>query len=271
MIDSIYLPEMTEIVEAEMVSQHEKLFRLRFRDGRSLGHKPCQFVEVSILGTGEAPISVSSPPYITDSFDLCVRACGNVTNALHRLGAGDTVGIRGPFGNGVDLEEFVGRDLVFVAGGIGIVPLRSLIAEAVRRAGEFKSLTVVYGAKTPEELLFADEFAEWERHANCLITVDRKAPGWNGHVGVVTTLLTDLDLNSDLTTAFIVGPPIMYRFVLLELFQKGIAHHDILMSLERRMKCGVGKCGHCQINGLYVCQEGPVLRYSQAVKLSEAV
>ena len=271
MVDSIYLPEMTEIVEATMVSPLEKLFKLRFRDGRPLGHAPCQFVEVSVLGVGEAPISISSPPNVTDHFELCVRACGNVTNALHTLGAGDTVGIRGPFGEGVDLGDFAGKDLLFIGGGIGIVPLRSAIAESINRPSDFGKISVLYGAKSPEELLFSDEFAAWSEKADCQITVDRGDDDWTGHVGVVTTLLNSMDLDPDNTIAFIVGPPIMYRFVLLELFQKSIPHRNILMSLERRMKCGVGKCGHCQINGFYVCREGPVFRYSQAEKLSEAV
>ena len=271
MVDSIYLPEMTEIIEATMVSEHEKLFKLRFRDGRPLGHAPCQFVEVSVLGVGEAPISVSSPPHVTDYFELCVRACGNLSNALHQLGPGDMVGIRGPFGNGVDLDEHVGKDLLFVAGGIGVVPLRSLIAEAVNRSEEFGKITVLYGSKNADELLFENEIEAWAESAECMITVDQESEGWSGHVGVVTTLMTDLDVEPDNTMAFIVGPPIMYRFVLLELFQKSIPHSNILMSLERRMKCGVGKCGHCQINGFYVCREGPVFRYSHAEKLSEAV
>jgi len=272
MVESLYLPEMTEIIEAEMVTEHEKFLKLRFRDGRPLGHNPFQFIEVSVLGIGEAPISVSSPPHVTDHFELCIRNTGNVTNALHQLGAGDSVGVRGPFGQGVQPGDFKGKDLLFIGGGIGIVPMRSMIAEVVANAQDYGKITVLYGAKTPDELLFLDEFDQWKAAgAECLVTVDNDAEGWNGNVGVVTTLMPDLDVDPDNTFAFIVGPPVMYRFVLLELFQKSIPHRHILMSLERRMKCGVGKCGHCQINGVYVCQEGPVFTYSQASKLTEAV
>ena len=272
MVQSLYVPELTEIIEARMVSPFEKFYRLRFRDGRPLGHNPCQFVEVSVLGIGEAPISISSPPHVSDHFELCIRAAGNVTNTLHTLSAGDMVGIRGPFGHGVDTEELKGKDLFFVAGGIGVVPLRSLIAEVMNKPDDYGTISIIYGAKTPGELLFLDEFKEWEaRGADCKITVDRAEDSWAGNVGVVTTLMPEVEVDPENTMAFIVGPPVMYRFVLLELFQKSIPHRNILMSLERRMKCGVGKCGHCQINGFYVCQEGPVFRYSQANKLTEAI
>jgi len=272
MVASLYVPEMTEIIEARMVSPQEKFFKLRFRDGRPLGHAPCQFVEVSVLGIGEAPISISSPPQVADHFELCIRAVGNVTRALHMLGPGDAVGIRGPFGNGVDVEELKGKDVLFIAAGLGLVPLRSLIGALLDKPKDYGKVTILHGAKTPKELLFLDEFDGWRaRGADCRVTVDRPAEGWDGHVGVITTLMPSLEIDADNTYAFIVGPPVMYRFALLELFQKSIPHRQILMSLERRMKCGVGKCGHCQINGFYVCQEGPVFRYSQASKLTEAI
>jgi sulfhydrogenase subunit gamma (sulfur reductase) len=272
MSESLYLPERAEIVEARMVTPFEKLFTLRLADGRPLGHVPCQFVEVSVLGIGEAPISVSSPPYDSSTFELCIRATGNVTNALHTLVAGDSIGIRGPFGQGVDASLLKGKDLVFVAGGIGLVPLRSLIGEVMNTPEDYGNVSVLYGAKDPAELLFSDEIDRWRSAgATCDVTVDRGDEGWDGHVGVVTTLMTDMDIDPETTVAFIVGPPIMYKFVLLELVRKGMHNRSIQMSLERRMKCGVGKCGHCQINGVYVCKEGPVFSYSQAEKLTEAV
>ncbi len=272
MTESLYLPEQADILEARMVTPFEKLFKLRLPDGRPLGHDPMQFVEVSLLGIGEAPISVSSPPHVADEFELCIRATGNVTNALHKLSAGDSVGIRGPFGHGADADELTGKDLLFVAGGIGIVPLRSLIGEVMNDPARYGNVTVIYGAKDRADLLFPDEIERWRAAgADCRITVDMADETWSGPVGVVTTQMTDLSLDVENTAAFIVGPPVMYKFVLLELLQKGMPHRSIRMSLERRMKCGVGKCGHCQINGVYVCQEGPVFSYSQAGRLTEAV
>jgi sulfite reductase subunit B len=270
---SIYLPTLAEIVRTEQLSQMEKLFDIRLKNGRELGHQPGQFVEVSLFGIGEAPISISSSPTKKGSFEIAVRAVGNVTKALHTLEQGATVGIRGPFGKGFPVDELNGKDILFVAGGIGLVPLRSLINYVLDHRSDFGQVQVLFGAKTPAEQLFLDELAKWRTRKDMeyLETVDRADDRWKGNVGVITTLFPKIKIDPKKTVAVIVGPPIMYRFAILEAQVKGIPDEQIIVSLERRMKCGVGKCGHCQINNLYVCQEGPVFRYARIKDLREAI
>jgi sulfite reductase subunit B len=271
--NSIYLPSLAEIVRTEPLTQMEKLFEIRLKNGQELGHQPGQFVEVSLFGIGEAPISVSSSPTKKESFELAVRATGNVTKALHNLDRGATIGIRGPFGKGFPVADLKGKDILFVAGGIGLVPLRSLINYVLDHRSDFGQIQVLFGAKTPAEQLFLDELAKWRTRKDLeyLETVDRPDDKWKGNVGVITTLFPKIKINPKKTVAVIVGPPIMYRFAILEAQVKGIPDEQIIVSLERRMKCGVGKCGHCQINNLYVCQEGPVFTYARIKDLKEAI
>lgn len=272
-LNSIYLPQLAEIIRTEQLTKMEKLFEIRLLNGQDLGHQPGQFVEVSLFGIGEAPISISSSPTKKGSFELAVRAVGNVTNALHRLDKGAIIGIRGPFGKGFPVEEMKGRDILFVAGGIGLVPLRSLINYVLDKRSDFGRVLILFGAKTPAEQLFLNELALWRRRSDLEYweTVDRADGKWQGHVGVITTLFPKININPEKTVAVIVGPPVMYRFAILEAQVKGIPDEQIIVSLERRMKCGVGKCGHCQINHLYVCQDGPVFKYAQIKDIKEAI
>ena len=274
MTTSIYEPEMARLTKVEQAGPLEKLFTIELPDGRNLGHDPGQFVELSILGVGEAPISItSSPSRSNGSFELCVRQVGDVTNALHQMEAGDKVGIRGPFGHGFPIEKMRGKDVLFAPGGLGLAPLRSLINQVLDERSMFSRVIILCGAKRPEELLFRDELDEWvERDdVECHITVDRGNDEWDGHVGVITTLFPKVNINSRNTVAVTCGPPIMYRFVLIEMLGKGIPETQIYLSLERRMKCGVGKCGHCQINNLYCCQDGPVFNYADIKGIEEAL
>ena len=269
---SIYLPRLAEIVRTEPLTKMEKLFEIKFQNGQELGHQPGQFVEVSLFGIGEAPISVSSSPTKKGSFELAVRGVGNVTRALHTLDRGAMLGIRGPFGKGFPVEEMKGKDILFVAGGIGLIPLRSLIHYVLDHRSDFGRVLVLFGAKTPAEQLFLGELSNWRasKEMEYWETVDRSDGKWKGNVGVITTLFPKVTIDPGKTVAVIVGPPIMYRFAILEAQVKGIPDDQILVSLERRMKCGVGKCGHCQINHLYVCQDGPVFRYARIKDLKEA-
>jgi NAD(P)H-flavin reductase len=265
---------MGRLLNVEQVGPQEKLFTVELADGRSMGHEPGQFAMVSVLGVGEAPFVItSSPSRSNGTFELCVRRVGDVTNALHNLQAGDTLGFRAPLGKGFPIEKMRGKDLLFAPGGIGLPPLRSLINQVLDERGSFGRVIILYGAKRPEELLFRDELAEWVARddVECLITVDRGDETWDGHVGVITTLFGDINVNPRNTVAVTCGPPIMYRFVLMELLGKGIPETQIYLSLERRMKCGVGKCGHCQINNLYCCQDGPVFTYAQVKGIEEAL
>ncbi len=270
---SLYLPTLAEVVRTESLTKMEKLFEIKFKNGRDLGHQPGQFVEVSLFGIGEAPISVSSSPTKKGSFELAVRAVGNVTQAMHNLEKGAVLGIRGPFGQGFPVQEIKGKDILFVAGGIGLVPLRSLINYVLDNRSDFGRVLVLFGAKTPGEQLFLNELAKWRssKAMEYLETVDRADDQWKGNVGVITTLFPKIAIDPKKTVAVIVGPPVMYRFAILEAQVKGIPDDQIIVSLERRMKCGVGKCGHCQINDMYVCQEGPVFRYSKIKDVKEAI
>jgi NAD(P)H-flavin reductase len=252
----------------------EKVFTIELPHGQSLGHRPGQFVQVSLFGIGEAPISISSSPSRSNgTFELCVRQVGDVTRALHKLDTGATLGIRGPFGNGFPLDEFKGKDILFAPGGMGLPPARSVINQVLDDRGSFGRVIILYGAKTPPELLFRDELEAWSRRDDVefQVTVDRGDAQWKGNVGVITTLFPKITVNPRNTVAITIGPPVMYRFVLMELIGKGIPDEQIWMSLERRMKCGVGKCGHCQINNLYCCQQGPVFSYAQIKGVEEAV
>jgi len=265
---------MAEIVSTRALTARERSFSIRLADGSLLGHLPGQFVEVSVFGVGEAPISVSSSPTRPgDAFELCIREAGSVTGALHRLSAGSTIGIRGPYGRGFPVEELKGRNLLFVAGGLGLVPLRSLIDYVVDNRGLFGEVTLLYGSRTPTDMLFADELERWRASGGFRIetTVDLADGAWTGNVGVITKLFDYVDIDPARTVALVVGPPVMFRFVLKSILAKGVYESCIYLSLERRMKCGVGKCGHCQVDDVYVCQKGPVFPYTSLRKLQEAL
>ncbi len=271
---SIYLPTQSRILEVQPLTKLEKLFTIELPGGIALGHKPGQFVEVSLLGVGEAPISISSSPSRSNgSFELCIRRAGDLTSVLHRMTSGETIGIRGPFGRGFPFERFRGKDMLFAPGGLGLAPLRSLINQVMDERGNFGRVIILYGARHPSELLFTNELAEWQARDDIELhlTVDRADDNWKGNVGVITTLFPKVDIHPRNTVAVTIGPPIMYRFVLMELLGKGIPEGNIWLSLERRMKCGVGKCGHCQINHLYTCQSGPSFSYAEIKHLAEAL
>lgn len=272
--DSIYMPTPARIIETEEMTEIEKLFKIELPDGYSLAHRPGQFVEVSLLGIGEAPISISSSPSRSNGhFELCVRNAGRVTNAMHQLSAGDLVGIRGPFGRGFPIERFRGKDLLFVPAGLGLAPLRSMINEVLDDRGKYGRVIVMYGTRSPDLILFRDELQEWQERDDIelYVTVDRGDETWDGNVGVITTLFPKVRIHPRNMVALVVGPPVVYKFVLMELLGKGIAEGNIWFSFERRMKCGVGKCGHCQMHHIYTCQSGPSFSYSDVKYLEEAL
>ncbi|MDO8568905.1 MAG: 4Fe-4S dicluster domain-containing protein [Dehalococcoidales bacterium] len=269
----LYTPRPAELVKIEELTPREKVFEFRFKDGKKLDQRPGQFVEVSLMGIGEAPISVSSSPTRDGTFQLAVRNVGDVTGALHKLQKGTVVGIRGPFGNGFPLEALRGKDILFIAGGIGLFPLRSLVQYTLDNRASFGKIFVLFGARSPAERLFLGELADWKQRTDIEFheTVDKGDAAWKGNVGVITTLIPKVQIDPKRTMAVVVGPPIMYRFVIAELKKRDLPDDNIIVSLERRMKCGVGKCGHCQINGVYVCQEGPVFTLAQLRNLREAI
>lgn len=274
MVSSIYLPEPARILDVQQMTALEKLFTLEFFGGRSLGHQSGQFVTVSALGIGEAPISISSSPSRSNgTFELCIRKAGDLTGVLHQKKAGDTLGIRGPFGQGFPLKKFQGKDILFAPGGLGLAPARSVINQVLDERGKYGRVTILYGARTPAELLFKGELEEWDKRddVDLHVTVDQPDDDWTGNAGVITTLFSKVSVYPRNTVAITIGPPVMYRFVLMELLGKGIPETSIWLSLERRMKCGVGKCGHCQINDLYACQSGPSFSYAEIKAVEGAI
>ncbi|MFO8081908.1 MAG: FAD/NAD(P)-binding protein [Armatimonadota bacterium] len=273
-ITRFYQPEMARVIAKQRLTEMMVLLRLQLHSGEPLDHDPGQFLQISLPGYGEAPISFCSSPTQTESFELCVAAVGNLSEAMHDLRPGNFVGVRGPYGHGFPIDDMRGRDVLCIAGGIGLAPLRSLINYVADRRSDFGRMILVYGARIPAEQLFKDDLAIWDARDDfeTLYTVDEPDDTWTGRTGVVTIPLRDeVEIDAPETTAAVVGPPVMYRFVAAELLDKGMVEHDILFSLERRFKCGMGKCGHCQLNDLYVCQDGPVFRYTDLIGRSEAI
>jgi NAD(P)H-flavin reductase len=272
-----YQPKLARIVRIHRMVPDNYLFQLRFADdavAEGWEHRPGQFVELSVIGTGEVPISISSPPTHRGILELCVRRVGRVTSSLYRLPTNAMVGIRGPFGNGFPIEEMEGNDLLIIAGGLGMAPLRSLLWYALDHREKFNHITLMFGARTPAEMLFREEMLSLVEveDLTTLLTVDRDPSGtWKQHVGLLPTLFEKATIDPSRTYAAVVGPPIVYKFVLAELLKLNFHKDRILMSLERRMKCGVGKCGHCSVGYKYTCIHGPVFTYWDAINLPEIV
>lgn len=274
-VQTIYVPTSCSVASVADLTPTEKIFRIKMPQGKNLGHKPGQFVQVSLLGVGEAPISIASSPTRNGYFELGVRRAGTVTGAMHQLQPGDGIGIRGPFGTFFDVEDLDGKDLLLISGGCGLAPMRSLIQYCEDKRGEFGKVTILYGAKTPADVLFKDEVAAWQKMDifDCRATVDEVPEGisYDGTVGLITTLIPPLDIEPNNTMAVIVGPPVMYKFVIAELRKKGLTEDKMIVSLERYMKCGIGKCGHCAIEHLYCCLDGPVFRLNEISGLRGAI
>ena len=273
-MENIYLPHLTKIAEVRRETADTLTFRLRFADPeirRSFRFKPGQFVEVSVFGVGEAPIGFASGPDSGDGFEITVRSLGSVTRTLHRLGPGGWVGIRGPYGNSFPVEEAKGLDILIIGGGIGLPPLRSLIEAILQERNAFGTITILYGARTSRDRVNKNELDRWRSRGDLILleTVDVGDETWTGPVGVVTTLFKQITVDPSRTIAYTCGPPIMIKFVIQDLLKMGLAEDRIVSTLERYMKCGVGKCGHCAIGPKYVCVDGPVFTYRQLRDLPE--
>ncbi|MFH1613285.1 MAG: FAD/NAD(P)-binding protein [bacterium] len=272
-MESLYIPKIGIITDIKQMTAMEKWFKIELEENKNLEHSPGQFAEISIFGVGEAPISISSSPTQKGFFEICVRKAGNFTSVLHTLKEGDKIGIRGPFGHGFPVDELKGKDLLFIAGGLGIAPLRSLINFVLDKRKDFGKVVILLGCKEPKQLLYTDEIEKWEKltdiHFQC--TVDKTAPDWKGNIGLITELIPKVDIDIKQTYCIICGPPIMYKFVIIKLMEKKIPDNQIFLSLERHMKCGLGKCGHCQINNYYCCQDGPVFSYDKIKEIEGAI
>jgi len=270
----IYLPQTATITDKSDMTAVDTFYRFKMDSGKDLGHKAGQFVEISLPGIGEAPISISSSPTRKGLFEMVIRRLGNVTNALYRLQVGDKVGIRGPYGTTFPVEGALkGKDILFVGGGCGLVPLRSAIQYVMDNRKDYGRVIILSGCRTPADRQFPGEGEQWRAQGNVefLETVDQGTGGWQGHVGVITTLFSKITLGDGQWTSLVCGPPVMYKFVIKELKKLSFADENIYVSLERRMKCGLGKCGHCQVNGVYACQDGPVFRLKDILDIPEAL
>ncbi len=272
-----YQPHLARIVRIYRMVEDNYLFTLRFQDheiGRNFSHQPGQFVMVSVPGAGEAPISIASSPSRPGTLDLCVRRAGRVTNAIYRLHTNDMVGLRGPYGNGYPIAKMAGDDLLLAAGGLGMAPLRSLLWFALDNRGLFGNITLMYGAKTPALMLFREELDSLADRADLklLLTVDADPTGtWKHSIALLPKMFDQAQLVPARTYAAVCGPPVVYRFVLQRLLELNFSKDRILMSLERRMKCGVGKCGHCSVGYKYTCLHGPIFTYWDAINLPEMI
>ncbi|MHC4460544.1 MAG: FAD/NAD(P)-binding protein [Planctomycetota bacterium] len=225
-----------------------------------------QFVELTLPGEGEAPFTPSSSPADSEKMDITIMEAGRVTALLHRCSKGQKVGIRGPFGNGYPIDDFVGKQIYIVGGGVGLAPIRSLFLTLVDRIKDFKSVVCRFGARTPDDFIYKNTlFGPWQKIAGVKIklTVDEANGDWDGSVGVVTTILAPRDVNIKNAVAVVCGPPIMMKFTTLKLLEFGFAAKDIYLSMEKNMSCGIGKCGHCMLGKYYVCKDGPVFTYEQ--------
>ena len=271
-----YRPWPARITSITELTATEKLFEFRLVDEcirNAFHHEPGQFVELSIFGVGEAPISISSSPSKSGFIELCVRRAGRFTEALHKMQCGDIVGIRGPFGRGFPFEKMRGHDILLVAGGLGIAPLRSLINNIHDERSDFGKVTIVYGSRTPQDIMFRDQFEMWRHRTDfdLRLTVDHGDDTWDGPVGVVTEPMKTLEIDPDNTFGAVCGPPVMYKFVIEEMRRLGIGYDRIYLDFERRMKCGMGKCGHCQIGHQYACVDGPVFNYWEAKNIQGSI
>jgi NAD(P)H-flavin reductase len=252
--------EMNDIKTFELVFQDlEAMKNFKYRCG--------QFAEISVFGAGECPIGIASSPMDEGYIQFTVKKVGVVTTALHNCEEGTVIGVRGPFGNGFPLERMEGRNVVIVGGGFAFTTLRSLTNFILHEANRdrFKDVTVIYGARNPGELIYKYDLEAWGKRddINLNVTIDRAVPGWTGLVGFVPAVLKEVAPSSDNAIAIVCGPPIMIRFTMPVLDELGFPHDEVFISLEMRMKCGIGKCGRCNIGDKFVCKDGPVFAYKE--------
>ncbi len=260
---NIYLPKPCPILEITLETSVEKTFKFKVDRPPSFG----QFYEVSLPLVGEAPISVSD--FGLDWIELTIRRVGSLTEEIHKLNIGDNVFLRGPYGNTFPVDSFKGKHLVAVAGGCGLSPIRSVINYFYQHLDSLAHFEVLMGFKTPTDIMFKRDIEKWEKKFRSIITVDQGCDIWQGkNVGLVTDYVKHIDFShKENMVVVIVGPPIMIKFTAERFVSMGIPKKDIIVSLERRMSCGLGKCGHCKIDSTYICCDGPVFTYDQAEKM----
>ncbi len=265
-----------EILNVIRLTDMEKLFQVRILDegeSKRFSFLPGQFVMVEVPGYGEIPISISSSASRTGYLELCIRRVGIVTGALHRAKRGARIGIRGPFGTHFPIETMKGHDVLLIAGGLGLAPLRASIFAVIENRADFENVHILYGTKSPDQLLFDYQYEEWSRidDIDLQVIVEEPEGEWTGPVGLITKLLDGIEIDPQRTFAIVCGPPVMFKFVCGQLSEQGMPMRRMFVSLERRMHCGMGKCCRCNIGSTFTCMEGPVFDYWTVMNLKEAI
>ena len=267
---NIYLPNLVTIADIINETPDVRTFRLVFQDEAvrdSFSFRAGQFAEYSVFGAGEVTFCIASAPTRAGYIECTFRGVGRVTESLRNLEQGDTMAVRGPYGNSFPIEEFYGKNLVFVAGGIALPPLRTLICNCLDQRDKFGDITIVYGARTEADLVYKQELAEWQERSDVRLvkTVDPvgESPTWDGKVGFVPTILEEAAPTAENSIALLCGPPIMIKYTLPVLEKLGFTDEHVYTTLENRMKCGLGKCGRCNVGNVYVCKDGPVFTAKQ--------
>jgi NAD(P)H-flavin reductase len=268
------MPELMEVLDVRQHTPAIKSAKIRFRDAgraKDFSFRVGQFGIFSAFGYGESTFNICSSSDWKDHIEFCFRRTGKVTDALWRISPGDTVGFRGPYGNAYPMQAWEGKNLIFVGGGIAMPPIRCAIWYAIENREKYGDITIVYGARTPAELVYREELAAWAKHPRVRVIrcVDpgRETPDWDGEIGFVPTVVEKAAVPGANAVALVIGPPVMIKFTLPVLAKMGLSDADIYTSLENRMKCGVGKCGRCNCGPLYVCKEGPVFTLEQLKRL----
>jgi sulfhydrogenase subunit gamma (sulfur reductase) len=269
-----YLPELVTIQKIIDETPNIKSYQVVFNDlerMKNFSFQPGQVGQLSVFGVGESTFVINSSPTRMDYLQFSVMKAGEVTAAIHDLYVGDQIGLRVPLGNWFPYEEMKGKKILFIGGGIGLAPLRTLILFMLDNRADYKDITIIYGARTPPDLCYKDDLKEWESRSDVelILTVDNEYPGWEKRIGFVPTVLNEVAPSPDDTVAITCGPPIMIKFVLQNLAKLNFRDEDVITTLERRMKCGVGLCGRCNIGSKYVCKDGPVFSLAQLKELPE--
>jgi NAD(P)H-flavin reductase len=269
-----YLPELVTIQKIIDETPNIKSYQVVFNNlekMKGFSFQPGQVGQLSVFGVGESTFVINSPPTRMDYLQFSVMKAGEVTAAIHDLYVGDQIGLRAPLGNWFPYEEIKGKKILFIGGGIGLAPLRTLILFMLDNRADYKDITIIYGARTPPDLCYKDDLKEWESRSDLelILTVDNEYPGWDKRIGFVPTVLNEVAPSPDDTVAITCGPPIMIKFVLQNLAKLKFRNEDVITTLERRMKCGIGLCGRCNIGSKYVCKDGPVFSLAQLKELPE--
>ncbi|MBU3161169.1 anaerobic sulfite reductase subunit AsrB [Clostridium frigoris] len=259
---NIYIPFISKILKISKHTETDYTFRMEFRGDV----KPGQFFEVSIPKFGESPISVSEIG--EDYVDLTIRHVGTVTDVIHSFSVGGTLFLRGPYGNGFDIELYKNKEIIVAAGGTGLAPVKGIVNYFAQNPKQCKDFNLMAGFKSPEDILFKENFKLWEKNISVTLTVDNADVGYPGTVGLITKYIGGIPVdNIDEVQVIVVGPPMMLKFTVAGFIKKGVKEKNIWVSYERKMCCGVGKCGHCRIDDTYICLDGPVFNYLDAVHL----